>query len=110
MITPDKFIRSFETYQTGHKDFCKFVSVSSECNGAPVHQIIGFWFKITKNELSYTLSVKENSIAVDQPEQTIMITGKDQLHTFVENMRKWAEDELAILLAGMYARTSNSCS
>ena len=109
MITPNEFVQSFDTYQAGHKDFCKFVSVSSERNGNPSHQTIGFWFRITKDELNYVLSITEDSIVVDQPEQTIMITTQDQLYTFVENMRKWAEDELSVLLAEKYVQATGSC-
>jgi len=95
-MTVEKFIKSFESYQTGDKGFCRLASISAEKDD--VVYIIGFWFEIVKNDgrlMVLTAQLNSNTTGTMKPyKNTFFIGGETQLEIFLDHLRLKVQDQL----------------
>ena len=97
-MTAEKFIQSFESYQTGDKGFCRLASISTEKEN--IMYIIGFWFEIIKSDGKImVLTVQLNSTAKESYRNTFFIGGESQLETFIDNLRLKAQERIYTFLS-----------
>ena len=97
-MTPYKFYKSLNSFQKGDIGFCAIVSISVKDD----YEInnIGFWFEIIDNKAAQlVIVVQMDSFTIDKPIQSTVVAGKEQLQSYIKNVRFWAEEELISLIA-----------
>jgi len=93
----EKFIQSFESYQTGDKGFCRLASISTEKDD--IDYVIGFWYEIIRNDGNLlVLTVQLNSCPKKPYRNTFFIGRESQLETFIDQLRLKAQDQIHSLL------------
>jgi hypothetical protein len=90
MITPEIFLQSIKSYQTGDRNFCKIASVPAKCDGIPINNNIGFWFEVIENDPNLVLSVQYDAMTTDEPVKIVTISGEDGINSFFDQAREWA--------------------
>ena len=93
IITPHIFIKSLHSFRKGDMGFCTIASISSKKN-CKINNI-GFEFKFIENDEQPVLSVKMDSFTINRSIKSTIITGKEQLYTYIKSVRKWVENELS---------------
>jgi len=96
MITPEVFIKSFDSYRKGDKEFCKIATISNKDDG--VKKYFGFWIEILKNDSKLVALIQFESLASNEPVETIIFFKKKHLEAFIEDARLCASSELEKLL------------
>jgi len=91
-MTPHTFIKSLKSFQEGDTGFCTIATITTKNNC--IKGKIGFWFEVIANDVQPILSVQMDSFTIDRPIKAIIITGTEQLHTYIRSMRQWMEEEL----------------
>jgi len=91
-MTPHAFIQSLNSFQAGDTGFCAIATITTKNNC--IKGNIGFWFEVIENDAQPVLSVQMDSFTIDRPIKGIIITGTEQLHTYIKSMRQWMEEEL----------------
>jgi len=92
-MTAEKFIQSFESYQTGDKGFCRLASISTEKDN--INHIIGFWYEIIKNDGKLMVLTVQLNYNTKKPfDNTSFIGGESQLEDFIDQLRLIVQDQL----------------
>ena len=91
-MTPDKLIQSVDTFHKGDMGFCVIASVS--IRNYETFNNIGFWFEVIENDTRPVLSVQMESFTTNKPVPKMVITGFEQLRSYINKVRHWAESEL----------------
>jgi len=93
----EKFIQSFESYQTGDKGFCRLASISTEKENTDY--VIGFWYEIIRNDGKMLVLTVQLSTYPKMPyKNTVFIGRESQLESFVDQLRLKAQDQIHSLL------------
>jgi len=96
-MTPNKFIQSFESFQTGEDGYCRLASMSTEKENSA--NLIGFWFKIFRNGGSVTIvKVQLKSNARRLYSKIFVISEETELEEMMNYLRIKAQDHLCSIL------------
>ena len=95
MIIPEVFIKSFKSYRSGDKGFCKLASISDK-DGSKNY--FGFWIDVIKNDPILVLSVQFKMLAGNEPAQLMFFSGREHVVAFMEDARQHATNELEKML------------
>jgi len=97
-MTPYTFTKALNSFKKGDMGFCAIASMSTQ-NDHIINNI-GFWFEVIENEESQpVMIVQMDSFTINKPVHSTIIAGKEQMHTYIKNVRVWAEKELTSLSA-----------
>ena len=96
-MTPNKFIRSFGSFQTGEDGYCRLASVSTKKENST--NLIGFWFEIIQNHRGIAvLRVQLNHNTMKLYGQTFLINEESELVVIMDDLRLKAQKICSFLL------------
>jgi len=96
MITPEVFIKSYESYRPGDKAFCQVASISDMEDD--FQRKLGFWIEVVSNDSFLVASIRFESFTKGVPVK-IRFYGKKQLEDFIEEARQYISKDLEKILS-----------
>jgi len=95
-MTPNKFIQSFGSFQSGADGYCRLATLSTEKENTV--NVIGFCFEIIRRREIIVLKVQLKCDEIKLYTKTFIIRGKSHLEVILNDLRLKAQVRLSSIL------------